>query len=83
LKSTSLLSHWHPFAHLIWLGRIKNGQRLGRNGNVKLTFALLHIVPNGYSPSILKRCMAWWQKKPNLGGLQLLKEVFDIKTMLK
>jgi len=27
--------------------------------------------------------MAWWQKKPNLGGRQLLKEVLDIKTMLK
>jgi len=23
------------------------------------------------------------KKRPNLGGLQLLKEVFDIKTMLK
>jgi hypothetical protein len=30
-----------------------------------------------------KKCMAWWQKRSNLGGLQLLKKVFNIKTMLK
>jgi len=27
--------------------------------------------------------MAWWQKSPNLGGLHLLQEVLDIKTMPK
>jgi len=27
--------------------------------------------------------MAWWQKNPNLGGLQLMQEVLDIKTMPK
>jgi hypothetical protein len=36
-----------PTFHLIWLRRTKNGQRLGRNGNVKLALTLSHIVPNG------------------------------------
>jgi hypothetical protein len=31
----------------------------------------------------LKEVHGLWQKRPNLGSFQLLKEVFDIKTMLK
>jgi hypothetical protein len=27
--------------------------------------------------------MAWWQKRPDMGSLQLLKEVLNIKIMLK
>jgi len=80
---TRLLSHLHFFVHLIWLKRTKNGRRLGRNGSAKLALALSHIVPNGCWPNIWKKCMAWWQKRPNLGGLQLLQRVFDIKTMPK
>ncbi len=83
LKLTRLFNHRHPLVHLIWLGRIKNERRLSRNGNVKLTFALSHIMPNGCWPNIWRRCMAWWQKRPNLGSLQLLQKVFDIKTMVK
>jgi hypothetical protein len=49
-----------PLVHLIWLKRINNGQRLGRNGSVNLSLALSHIVPNGCWPNICRRCMAWW-----------------------
>jgi hypothetical protein len=56
---------------------------LGRNGSTKLAFALSHIVPNDCWPSIWRRCMACWQKRPNLGGLEFLQEVLDIKTMPK
>jgi hypothetical protein len=69
--------------HLIWFKKTKNGWKLGRKKTVKLGFALLHVVPNSCWPNIWRRCMAWWQKRANLGGLQLLKEVFNIKTMLK
>ncbi len=72
-----------PFVHLIWFGRTKNGWRLGRNGNVNLALALSHIVSNGCWLNIWRKCMALWQNRLNLGNLQLLKEVFDIKTMLK
>jgi hypothetical protein len=49
----------------------------------KLALTLSHIVPNGCWPNIWKKCMAWWHKRPNLGGFQLLKDDFDIKTILK
>jgi hypothetical protein len=48
LETDSGFQSLTPPFHLIWLKRTKNGRRLGRNGNVKLTFTLSHIVPNGY-----------------------------------
>ncbi len=46
LKPTKFLNYRHPLVHLIWLGGIKNGGKLGQNGSVKLALTLSHIMPN-------------------------------------
>jgi hypothetical protein len=79
LKMDHALSQCHPFVHLIWLGRTKNGSKW----KCKVGICIIAYCAKWLFTKHLKEVHSLVEKRPNMGGFQLLKEVLDIKTMLK
>ncbi len=83
MNMTRLLSHLHFFVHLIWLRRTRMDE-----GWVEMEVQSWHLHCRILCQMVIDQTFeggAWLdgRKRPNLGGLQLLQGVLDIKTMPK